>query len=309
MSSTVFLAINFKSGRGDIQSELALILSEISLKAKKLIVHIIQPSGPSIEKALTTCAKEVDLVISCGGDGTLMNVVTAMNACGMNTCPLGHIPTGTTNDFAKSLRFNLNPQAAVKQILKRNCAQIDLGKFNDKFFTYVASFGAFTRASYDTPQSLKNMFGHLAYILSGVTELTRIRDYQLRISTDEYEFEDKYIFGAVSNSTSLGGIVNLAKELVDLQDGLFEVILVKRPQNIVELKQIIDAITVQNYDTELIQIFQTQKIIFESDEQFTWSLDGERSDNVTKVVIENFHNHLTLCVAKDTKNVLLKNDC
>ena len=178
---------------------------------------------------------------------------------------------------------------------------LDIGSFNGRKFSYVASFGAFTQASYATPQSVKNMLGHLAYILEGVTSMTSIKPEHMIIETEDNVYEDDYIFGAVSNSTSLAGILTLDPEYVDMGDGLFELLLVKSPKNLIDLTEIVHMLTTQNYDSGMLTFVNSDRFRVHASEDTPWSLDGEYQEGASEIFIENLHNAINLAINKKRK--------
>ena len=181
-------------------------------------------------------AKDYDLVVCAGGDGTFNEMITGVLESGAQV-PVGYIPCGSTNDFAASLKLPTNPLEAAKAIVDGTPIRYDIGKFADRYFTYVASFGIFTKASYATPQSVKNALGHTAYILEGIQELSQIRKEHVRLEIDSGVIEDDFLFGAISNSTSVGGILTLDPKQVDMSDGMFELLLVRSPKDLMEVRE------------------------------------------------------------------------
>ena len=173
---------------------------------------------------------------------------------------------------------------------------MDIGSFNGRKFSYVASFGAFTQTSYSTPQSVKNMLGHLAYILEGATSLTSIKPQHLKIEANGMPYEDDYIFGAISNSTSLAGILTLDPQYVDMNDGLFELLLVRSPNNPIELAEIVYMLTTQNYESNKITFVNADSFTIYADENMDWSLDGEYQEGCERIEIENLHNAIDIVV-------------
>lgn len=231
---------------------------------------------------------DFDVIVCAGGDGTLNETISGVLNSGIKT-PIGYLPAGTTNDFAAGLGLPLLIMKAAENIVKGTPRELDIGKINERYFSYVASFGAFTEASYNVSQSLKNALGHLAYILEGVMDIPNIRPRHMRIEVDGCVYEDDYLFGAVSNSTSLGGILKLNTGLVDFSDGLFEVMLIKNPKNAVELSKIVLSLQSKRYDEEVITFLQTSDVTIISDEGTPWSLDGEYYEGCDKITVTNIH--------------------
>ena len=235
----------------------------------------------------------VDLVVCCGGDGTLNETITGLIRCGAST-PLGYIPTGTTNDFAASLHLSHSPVQAAKDILEGQVCTYDAGQFGQRNFAYVASFGAFTRSSYIVPQNIKNALGHTAYVLGGISELSQIRNEHIRMEIDGEVVEDDFLFGAICNSTSIGGILTLDPSHVDMGDGKFEVMLVRMPRSLAELSECLRAVQSQDYNCEMITFRSAHHIRVEADPEMPWSLDGEKEEGHAVVEIHNLHQAIHL---------------
>ncbi len=244
---------------------------------------------------------DADLVVCCGGDGTLNETVSGLNRAGLAT-PIGYIPAGTTNDFASSLKLSHNPLQAARDILDGQQNAYDVGRFaHDRYFSYVASFGAFTKSSYTVPQNIKNALGHTAYVLSGISEISQIRNEHIRMEIDGEVLEDDFLFGAICNSTSIGGILTLPPDQVDMGDGLFEVMLVRAPKSLAELTECIQAVQTQKYNCSMITFRPARRIKIWADPYMPWSLDGEKADGYGEIEIENLHHAMHLIQRKDIK--------
>ena len=243
-----------------------------------------------------THAAEADLIVCIGGDGTLNEVIEGLLKSGAD-CPLGYIPAGSTNDFAASLKIASNVMQAARDIMEGRPRTIDLGSFNGRCFSYVASFGAFTEAAYSTPQEVKNMLGHLAYIFEGMKDLANIRPIHMRLETDSGNaFEDDYIFGAISNSTSIAGFLTMDPTRVIIDDGLFEITLIKMPTAPMDLSRILYSLQTQQYDDKLIHACTAARAVIHSPAAVPWTLDGEYARGETDIIVENLHNALRLVV-------------
>ncbi len=239
-----------------------------------------------------------ELIVVIGGDGTYNEVVAGVIDKKLN-CPIGYIPAGTTNDFGSSLGLPKNIMKAAQNILDGKIQDFDVGSFNGRKFTYVASCGAFSSTSYTTPTDLKNVFGHLAYVLEGIKSLPEIKPEHLKITYDGELKEDDYIFAAVCNSTSLGGVLKLDKKYVNMNDGLFEMLLVRSPDNIAELATVVHDLNMQNFKTSsVIELISASKIELETSRLNDWSLDGECQKGADKIVIENLKGAVKLIVPK-----------
>ena len=239
-------------------------------------------------------AKDVDLVVCCGGDGTFNETVSGLLHSGADV-PVGYIPAGSTNDFAASLKLPGNIMQAAQYILEGEPVPYDVGIFGQRHFTYVASFGAFTRTSYTTPQNIKNALGHTAYVLESIQELSQIRKEHIRIEMDDLVVEDDFLFGAICNSTSVGGILTLDPRQVDMGDGLFEILLVRAPRSLAEISECIQAVQSGSYnDCAMITFCSNHKAKMFADPEMPWTLDGEREDGHGEVTAENLHHAIRL---------------
>lgn len=229
-----------------------------------------------------------DRIICVGGDGTLSEVISGIKHNNLNV-PIGYIPAGSTNDFANSMNLSKNILQAARDIINGGISLLDVGKLGGRYFCYVASFGAFTKVSYSTPQSSKNTLGHLAYIIEGIKELPNIRPEYIKIETANKKIEGEYIFGAVINSTSLGGVLTINPETVNMSDGLFEILLIKPLNNPIEVWGCAYSLMSQNYDSERISFFKADRAVIYANPDMKWSLDGEFSDGGEKIEVENLH--------------------
>lgn len=240
------------------------------------------------EKWAFEYGEKFDMIVACGGDGTFNETVSG-NLKGARR-PLGYIPCGSTNDFASSLGLSSDIAAAAENIVKGTPHKFDVGLFDERVFTYVASFGAFTKASYTAPQNVKNVIGHLAYIFEGGAELANLHPERISIEANGKIYDDDYLFGAVSNSISVGGILSISSEQVDMNDGVFEVMLIKNPDNLSDLSKIIHAITSRQFENcDLIEFFPADKITVLKNPEGGWSLDGEFEQGANGAVIKNVH--------------------
>ena len=263
------------------------------------MVNTYMTKGPGdAATVVAELAKEMDIVVCCGGDGTFNEAVSGVLKSGADVA-LGYIPAGSTNDFANSLKLSLNILKAAQDIVDGAAQNFDLGRFDDRYFSYVASFGAFTKSSYATPQSVKNTFGHAAYVLSGIQELSQIKTIPVKIQVDGQVFEDKYIFGAICNCTSMGGVLSLKPELVDMQDGLFEILLVRAPKDVAELGECLLAIQRKDCQCSMMTFLSGRKIRIEMDPEVAWSLDGEKAEGKEVLEIENIRHAYRLVKAQE----------
>ncbi|MBQ4641552.1 MAG: YegS/Rv2252/BmrU family lipid kinase [Oscillospiraceae bacterium] len=244
-------------------------------------------------RAVKALSPGMDLVVCCGGDGTFNETVTGLLEAGLDL-PIGYIPAGSTNDFASSLHLPADPIAAAQAIVSGQPECYDVGRFGSRYFSYVASFGAFTKASYATPQNVKNALGHTAYILGSIPELSQIRKEHVRVELDGEVLEDDYLFGAICNSTSIGGLVTLDPKQVDMGDGMFEILLVRAPHSMAELTECILAVQKQQYNCKMMTFRSTREVVIHASPNMNWTLDGEKEDGHDTVTVTNLHHAIHL---------------
>lgn len=250
-------------------------------------VHLTEAAGDA--KLFTQeHAKHFDLIVAVGGDGTFNEVVEGVLKSGADV-EIGYIPAGSTNDFATSLKLSKNILRAANDIMEGTAVPIDIGSFNGRNFSYVASFGAFTEVSYKTPQNVKNTLGHLAYALEGIKDIANVKSEHLRFVADGTVIEDDFIFGAICNSTSIGGIITLDPKKVNLSDGLFELLLIRLPKDLFELNEIVVALTSKKYNTKMITFLSAKSITIETSKQMHWTLDGEFACGEETIRVKNLH--------------------
>lgn len=274
MNHKVLLIVNPMAGRQKIRYELIHVVDALTKAGYETVIYTTQ-NKETTKKLMETKDSQFDRVICCGGDGTFNEVMSATMRWRVKPL-LGYIPAGTTNDFASGLKLPSDIKEAIRHIIEGMPRTLDAGLFNDQYFSYVASFGAFTETSYSTPQNYKNALGHMAYILEGIKEIPAFTSYPIHIEADGQIYEDSYIFGAISNAKSVGGILKMSDEIVDLNDGLLEVMMIRMPKTLINLSTIVTSLTSSQYDPSMFLFFQTRELWLESDQELVWSLDGER---------------------------------
>lgn len=319
MGRKLLFIYNPKAGKAQIRGKLVDILDVFAKAGYEMTVCPTQKSGDAI--TLTENRAPVyDLVVCSGGDGTLDEVVTGMMRSSFQT-PIGYIPAGSTNDFGGSLRLPKNMIQAAETVVNGRNFPCDVGAFNQDVFVYIAAFGLFTEVSYETGQDMKNLLGHMAYILEGVKRLAAIRSYVMKVTyeeagvggaaeTGDWEsaylprparktIEDDFIFGMITNSVSVGGFKRITGKNVELDDGVFEVTLVKTPRNPMELNNIMVSLLNRDIDTNAMYCFKTAKLTLESKESVPWTLDGEYGGTHRRVRIANKCKAIEIRVRKD----------
>lgn len=294
MARKLLFIYNPHSGQGKIKAHLSDII-DIMIKAGfEVTTYATQAKSDAIGKVAQE-AEQFDRIVVSGGDGTLDEVVTGLMQSDLKL-PIGYIPAGSTNDFASSFGISTDMLVAARMAVGDSRFLCDVGGFNADFFVYVAAFGLFTEASYATSQELKNMLGHAAYILEGVKQLAEIPSYRMQVEYDGNVIYGEFVYGMVTNSISIGGIKGLIAEDVKLNDGLFEVTLIKMPKNPIDLSEILAFFTNFNRDTEVVYSFQTKKVRFTSEQQVPWTLDGEFGGEHEIVTVENISKGMEILI-------------
>lgn len=295
MKKMLFIMNPF-AGQKKANKALSEILLLFSQAGYEVVTHMTTGQGDASVEA-QRWADRMDLVVCCGGDGTLNEVITGVLRAG-STTPIGYIPAGTTNDFASSLKLSGNLLQAARDIVEGEPVAYDVGRFGQRYFSYVASFGAFTKSSYVVPQNIKNALGHTAYVLGGISELSQIRNEHIRMEIDGEVVEDDFLFGAICNSTSIGGILTLDPRQVDMGDGLFEILLVRAARNLEEIGECIRAVQSQKYNCEMITFRSARNVKIFANPDMPWTLDGEKEDGHQEVMVENLHHAIRLMQKK-----------
>lgn len=288
---------NPKSGMGLIKNHLVDIVDMMVKAGFETTIYTTQKRGDATRK-VAECGADYDRIICSGGDGTLDEVVTGMRQIHLHI-PLGYIPTGSTNDFAKSLCIPADMIKATEIALGEHVFSCDVGQFNDDTFVYIAGFGVFTEISYETPQSLKNLLGHAAYILSAAQSLTSIHSHMMQIEVNGELIEGCFIYGMITNSISVGGFKGLTGKDIHLDDGEFEVTLIKSPTNPIELNEIIGYLTGIVHECKMVYVCKASHIVVRARESVPWTLDGEFGGEHWQVEIHNHHRKINILVKED----------
>ena len=285
----IYFIYNPHSGKGTIVSKVTYIINAFTEAGYEVTVRPTQKPLDAMKTAARICMEkspEYQFILCSGGDGTLNEVISGVMES-EHKLPVAYIPSGTTNDFAHSLNIPDDTEEAVQSILSGRCIPVDIGSFNDKYFTYIAAFGAFTEVSYETPQQYKNIFGHAAYILEGMRHIKNIHSYNLTITYDGITVTDNFIFGMISNTAYVGGLLSMNN--FSLDDGMYEVTLIKTPGNPIELQKIFSSLLniSQDIDTEHVMYFKTSDIVIECNSEIMWTIDGEYGGDQRTVHIHN----------------------
>ena len=257
-------------------------------------IYITGASGDAT-RFIIESEDEYDMIVCAGGDGTLNECISGVLTKGL-TCPIGYIPCGTTNDYASSIGLSGDVLQAAQDIMEGTPRSFDVGCFNGRYFVYTATCGAFAKASYSTPQAAKNVLGHVAYILEGMRDLTAIRPIHMRVTANDLVLDDDFIFCSITNSTSVGGILKLDTQLVALNDGRFEVTLVRNPTTPAQLSSILVGLTTQDVPNDMIHFFSAASIHVECDRSVEWTLDGEREPETSVVELNNLHSAVRIMI-------------
>ena len=291
----LLIITNPKSGKAKIKNDLLKIIQIFSDADFDVTVYPTKRQGDATLKAQQIKNGDYDRIVVCGGDGTLNEVITGVMNSGLK-CTLGYIPYGTLNEWSSGLNISRNPIIAASDIITGVETDLDIGKFDNKYFSYTASFGAFTEASYSAPQEVKNVLGQAAYFFEGIKSLSNIKPIHLKFSYDGREIEDNFLFGAVTNSMSVGGIVKFNDSVVKLNDGKFEVLLIKNPTSIIQFQSIVDGILRRDLTRDGIEFFHTHEITVTGGKNTPWTLDGEFSQGQESITLTNIQSAIHLIV-------------
>ncbi len=292
MKKLLFL-MNPNAGMRVQKRMLTDMLSRLNRAGYLCSVYVTEKRGDATELARTE-GGNADLVVACGGDGTLNEVITGI-LDGGHTPSIGYLPCGSTNDFAAGVGIPNDLLRACEQLAAGSPRRLDVGRFcGSRYFSYTASFGAFTSVSYSTPQNVKNILGHTAYILSGIRSLGEIRPIHMKVTANGDVYEGDYIFGGICNSTTLGGLLKLDDSAVHMNDGFFEAILISFPPDLLAANRILNALRVYDYSDPALTFIRASSFTCENDPDLKWTLDGEEAECSPVVTVENVHNAITM---------------
>ena len=316
MKKLLFI-INPKAGKTAIKNELFEIILIFSNAGYEVVTY--PTTGPDdAERKVCADGANYDLIVCAGGDGTLENTVCGYMKMGEKKVPIGYIPVGTTNDFARSIKLSRKPIEAAKQIVTGTENFIDVGRMDDKYFIYIAAFGMFTDISYSTKQSLKKVMGHSAYIIEGVKNIANYRSYKLKAEFDGAVVTGEYIYGMITNSFSVAGFKIRGSKHVILDDGKFDCLFIKKPENASELQQILSALLTNEIEgNEMFFERKAAKVTIECEEAIPWTLDGEFGGNHKEITIYNDkkavglfynNNYENVDIAEDTDEIAVSDD-
>ncbi len=300
----LLLVVNPKSGRAKMRNELLRVIETLSSGGYDITVYPTKSRGDATDRISKLKDGDTDVIVVCGGDGTLNEVITGLMHSKVS-CTLGYIPSGTLNEWSSGLQISRNIPQAAKDILSGAETTLDIGMFSDKYFSYTASFGAFTEASYSAPQDVKNVLGQAAYFFEGIKSLGNIKPIHLKFICEDREIEGDFLFGAISNSMSVGGIVKFDEAAVRLNDGLFEVMLIRNPESIINFQSIIDGILRQDLSRDGIEFFHTREITVVGGEDVAWTLDGEYCAGSASVTVKNIPSAIRLITPNPDRKCLL----
>lgn len=294
MAKKLLFIYNPYSGKEAIKSELSDILDTFIKSGFEVTAYATQAQGDAEVRA-REAGTDFDRIICSGGDGTLDEVVTGVMQADSKV-PIGYIPAGSTNDYGASLGIPKDMKKAARIAAEGRPLRVDVGKFGETNFIYVAAFGIFTEVSYSTSQQLKNALGHTAYLLEAAKQLRDIPSYRMQVEYEGNVLYDEFIYGMITNTRSVGGMKGIIPGNIGLDDGVFEVTLVKMPRNPIDLNEIVTFMTGIKKDSDLVYSFQTDRIKFTAAEAVPWTLDGEYGGSPDKVIIQNLHSAIEIMV-------------
>ena len=301
MSIKVLTIINPTSGKGNI----ANYANEIKHNLEKQDMEVnmqLTKKGYNAKKIILDNIEGQDLILICGGDGTFNEAVSAIMETGVQIS-IAYIPLGTTNDLARSLNMPIKDISITKKLLESKAKVLDIGKFNeDRYFTYIAAFGVMTDVSYKTSQKAKNKYGKIAYYLKAIKELIKIPTYKVKIKFDEEELEGEFIYGGISNSMSIAGFKWFNEEDIDLSDGKFEAIFIRKPKKLSGYFRLINDFRHKDYMVNRDFVyFKASNIQIQTDKNVAWTIDGEYAGDMNFVEIKNINKAIELAICESVE--------
>lgn len=303
LEKKLFFIYNPHAGKENIKGKLYGIIQAMSDAGYAITIYPTRAPQDAIEQ-IRNLPDDYDLVVCSGGDGTLDEVMTGM-MYRKHKIPVGYIPAGSCNDFARSLQIPNNMDRAAEIAVRGVNYAIDVGSLNERNFIYVAAFGIFTDVSYTTKQEVKNVLGHMAYVLEGMKQIMNVKSYQLKVTSDEASFEGDFLFGMITNSKSVGGFKSIVGKNVIFDDGVFEMTFITRPKNPMELQEILAALLIEQIDTKYMYSFRSSRVVIESEEPVPWTLDGEFGGEHTHVEITNNQRAVEIRMPEEVRDTLV----
>ena len=303
LEKKLFFIYNPHAGKENIRGKLYGIIQVMADAGYAITIYPTRAPQDAVDQ-IRELPEGYDLVVCSGGDGTLAEVMTGMMQR-KNKLPVGYIPAGSCNDFARSLQLPVNMDRAAEVAVHGVDYAIDVGSFNKRTFIYVAAFGIFTDVSYTTKQDVKNVLGHMAYVLEGMKQLVNVKSYKLKVTSQEASFEGDFLFGMITNSKSVGGFKSIIGKNVVFDDGVFEMTFIARPKNTMELQEILAALLIEQIDTKYMYSFRSSRVVIESEEPVPWTLDGEFGGEHTRVEIRNNQRAVEIRIPKEIHEELV----
>jgi YegS/Rv2252/BmrU family lipid kinase len=301
MVKKLLFIFNPIAGKEMVRKDLSTIVETFSYAGFIVTVMPTQKKGDVIE-FIKTYANEYDVIVTSGGDGTMNEMANALMM--IDTKPnCGYIPTGTVNDFANSLRIPMKLKEAAMMITEENYFNCDLCEFNNNVFSYVAGFGLFTDVSFTTPQDLKNTWGKMAYIFEAIKRFNEYTPNHIKIESEDKNIEDDFILGLISNSEYVAGFDAYSKKNIKMDDGVFEVLLVKKIKNVIEAQSVINALVTRNLHSEYIVRFQSSDVKMTCENDILWTLDGENGGEYKEIRIKNLRRAINIAVPLETLSI------
>lgn len=289
------IIINPKAGRTTEYQTVNNLRKALKRRGCESRILMTAPFGKT-ELLVSACAEQYDLILCAGGDGTLNEIINGLGDI-KSPPPIAYIPSGTTNDFARSIGLSGGYREAVGAVFTGKRQRLDVGDVNGRRFIYSATFGAFVPSAYLTPQNKKNRLGRLAYLIECIRELPTIRPYHMTVTDDiGFTLEGDFVFGAVSNATSIGGFLHYDHGEVDFSDGMHEVLLIRYPKSLSELSTVIRALIAGDYNADSIELFRSSGLRFVSGDMPDWALDGERFSSRNEMVFTNITDAVDICI-------------
>ncbi len=298
MKKMLFI-MNPKAGRTTLKNSLVDVL-EVFCNNDYDVRTYLTKSADDAERVVAEEGVGYDVIVCAGGDGTLGNTVAGFMKSGLKV-PLGYIPCGSTNDFARSMEIPMTAVEAAEMVVGAEPFSVDIGSLNDKYFVYVAAFGVFSDTSYATPQNMKNIFGHAAYVLQGIKSIANIPSYKMKITIDGEIQEGEFIFGMVSNSISVGGFKSITRKGVEFDDGLFEGVLIRTIKTPADLERVVRALLTGDISEKSMVSFRASNVLFEAEDPVAWTCDGEFGGEYKNTSIDIHRRAIDLLVVQESE--------
>ncbi len=280
----LLMLINARSGMKNSKANLLSVIDIFCRNGYDVSVYVTQKHNDAYEYLMKNRIR-YDIVCVFGGDGTMNEVSNALMAKEYKPL-LGYFPSGTMNDFGSNFDLGSDMTVIAERICEGNVREFDVGKFNDRYFNYVAAFGAMCDVPFTTKRDAKELLGNIAYILEGISKLPEVKSHKISYTIANRTYKKDVLFGLIYSGNRVAGMELEDKKRSAIDDGYFNVLIVEYVPTIFNAPDLLSTILQQD---RFIHRYRTKKILLEFDDDLIFTLDGEEAKvkNKAEITITN----------------------